>query len=125
TPDRFGETVVVEGYVTAASNIAAPGNSFFDVIYVQDDTAGLTVFGVSTTSVKLGQKVRIKGKVSSYLGDAQVALKNESLGLQIIDENINLVEPTKLSTKDSMLEEKEGLLVKVEGKVTRIDGQNI
>ncbi|GAA0087027.1 hypothetical protein UT300007_34680 [Clostridium sp. CTA-7] len=125
TPDRFGETVVVEGYVTAASNVAAPGNSFFDVIYVQDDTAGLTVFGVSTTSVKLGQKVRIKGKVSSYLGDAQVALKNESLGLQIIDENINLVEPTKLSTKDSMLEEKEGLLVKVEGKVTRIDGQNI
>ena len=75
-PDRFGETVVVEGYVTAASNVAAPGNSFFDVIYVQDETAGLTIFGVSTTAVKLGQKVRIKGKVSSYLNDAQVALKN-------------------------------------------------
>ena len=124
-PDRFGETVVVEGYVTAASNIAAPGNSFFDVIYIQDETAGLTIFGVSTTAVKLGQKVRIKGKVSSYLNDAQVALKNESLGLQIIEENINLVQPMKLSTKDSMLEEKEGLLVKVEGKVTRIEGQNI
>ena len=124
-PDRFGETVVVEGYVTAASNVAAPGNSFFDVIYVQDETAGLTIFGVSTTAVKLGQKVRIKGKVSSYLNDAQVALKNESLGLQIIDENINLVHPIKLSTKDSMLEEKEGLLVKVEGKVTRIEGQSI
>ena len=124
-PDRFGETVVVEGYVTAASNVAAPGNSFFDVIYIQDETAGLTIFGVSTTSVKLGQKVRIKGKVSSYLNDAQVALKNESLGLQIIDENINLVQPIKLSTKDSMLEEKEGLLVKVEGKVIRIEGQSI
>jgi LPXTG-motif cell wall-anchored protein len=124
-PDRFGEAVVVEGYVTAASNIAAPGNSFFDVIYVQDETAGLTIFGVSTTSVKLGQKVRIQGKVSSYLGDAQVALKNESLGLKIIDENINLVQPTKLSTKDSMLEVKEGLLVKVEGRVTRIVGQDI
>ncbi|MDB1931758.1 Ig-like domain-containing protein [Clostridium tertium] len=124
-PDRFGETVVVEGYVTAASNVAAPGNSFFDVIYVQDETAGLTIFGVSTTAVKLGQKVRIKGKVSSYLNDAQVALKNESLGLQIIDENINLVQPIKLSTKDSMLEEKEGLLVKVEGKVIRIEGQSI
>ena len=124
-PDRFGETVVVEGYVTAASNVAAPGNSFFDVIYVQDETAGLTIFGVSTTAVKLGQKVRIKGKVSSYLNDAQVALKNESLGLQIIDENINLVQPIKLSTKDSMLEGKEGLLVKVEGKVIRIEGQSI
>ncbi|WP_300382528.1 5'-nucleotidase C-terminal domain-containing protein, partial [Clostridium sp.] len=124
-PDRFGEKVVVEGYVTAASNSAAPGNSFFDVIYIQDETGGITVFGVSTTAVKLGQKVRIKGRVSSYLGDTQVALTNESTGLEIIDSNINIVEPTKLSTKDSMLEEKEGLLVKVEGKVTRIEDQDI
>ncbi len=124
-PDRFGETVVVEGYVTSASNAAAPGNSFFDVIYIQDETAGLTVFGVSDLNIKLGQKVRIKGKVSSYLNDAQVAIKNESTDVKIIDENINLINPNKLSTKDSMLEEKEGLLVKVEGKVTRIEGQNI
>ena len=124
-PDRFGETVVVEGYVTAASNAAAKGNSFFDVIYVQDETAGLTVFGVSSTEVKLGQKVRLTGKVSSYLGDAQIALNNEEFDLEIIDTNINLVNPTKLSTADSMLEEKEGLLVEVAGKVTRIEGQNI
>ena len=124
-PDRFGETVVVEGYVTAASNAAAPGNTFFDVIYIQDDTAGLTVFGVSNFNIKLGQKVRIKGRVSSYLNDAQIALKNENLDVEIIDESINLVEAIKLSTKDSMLEEKEGLLVKVEGKVARIEGQNI
>ena len=124
-PDRFGETVVVEGYVTSASNAAAPGNSFFDVIYVQDETAGLTVFGVSSTEVRLGQKVRLTGKVSSYLGDSQIALTNENIDLEIIDENINLVNPIKLSTADSMLEEKEGLLVEVLGKVTRIDGQNI
>ena len=124
-PDRLGETVVVEGYVTTASNAAAPGNSFFDVIYVQDETAGLTVFGVSNLDIKLGQKVRIKGKVSSYLNDAQIAINNENSDVEIIDESINLVEPTKLTTKDSMLEEKEGLLVKVEGKVTRIEGQNI
>ncbi|MDQ0461948.1 CehA/McbA family metallohydrolase [Clostridium sardiniense] len=124
-PDRFGEKVVVEGYVTAASNAAAKGNSFFDVIYIQDETAGLTVFGVSSTKVQLGQKVRITGKVSSYLGDAQVAVKNEEFDLQIIDENINLVEPTKLSTKDSMMEEKEGLLVKVSGTITRVEDQNI
>lgn len=124
-PDRFGETVVVEGYVTAASNAAAKGNSFFDVIYVQDETGGLTVFGVSSTEVKLGQKVRLTGKVSSYLGDAQIALTNELDDLEIIDESINLVEPINLSTADSMLEEKEGLLVQVSGEVTRIDGQNI
>lgn len=124
-PDRAGEKVVVEGYVTAASNAAAKGNSFFDVIYVQDETAGLTVFGVSSTEVKLGQKVRLTGTVSSYLGDAQIALDNEEFDLEIIDENINLVDPTKLSTVDSMLEEKEGLLVEVAGTVTRIEGQNI
>ena len=115
----------MKGYVTAASNAAAKGNSFFDVIYVQDETAGLTVFGVSSTEVKLGQKVRLTGKVSSYLGDAQIALTNELYDLEIIDESINLVEPTKLSTADSMLEEKEGLLVQVSGEVTRIEGQNI
>lgn len=124
-PDKFGETVVVEGYVTSASNTAAPGNSFFDVIYIQDDTAGLTVFGVSALDIKLGQKVRIKGKISSYLNDAQIAIKNEKTDVKIIDENINLKMPTKLSTNDSMLESKEGLLVSVEGKVTRIEGQNI
>ena len=66
--------------------------TLFDVIYVQDETAGLTVFGVSSTEVKLGQKVRIRGKVSSYLGDAQIALTNEVYDLEIIDESINLVE---------------------------------
>jgi 2',3'-cyclic-nucleotide 2'-phosphodiesterase (5'-nucleotidase family) len=124
-PDKFGETVVVEGYVTASSNTAAPGNSFFDVIYIQDDTGGLTVFGVSGLDIKLGQKVRVKGNISSYLNDAQIAIKNENTDVEIIDENINLKAPTKLSTNDSMLEEKEGLLVSVEGKVTRIEGQNI
>lgn len=124
-PDKYGEKVVIEGYVTAASNASAKGNSFFDVIYVQDETAGITVFGVSNTEVKLGQKVRITGRVSSYLGDSQIAVSNETNDLEIIDETINLVEPTKLSTRDSMLEEKEGLLVKVEGNITRIDGQNI
>ena len=124
-PDRFGETVVVEGYVTSASNAAAPGNTFFDVIYIQDETAGLTVFRVSSLNLKLGQKVRVTGKVSSYLGDAQVALDNELLDVEIIDESINLVEPKLMTTLDSMLESNEGLLVKVKGNVTRIEGQNI
>lgn len=123
--DKFGETVVVEGYVTSASNAAIPGNSFFDVIYIQDDTAGITVFGVSELDIKLGQKIRVKGTVSSYLNDTQIAIKNENVDVKIIDENINLKPPTKLSTTDSMLEEKEGLLVSVEGEVTRIEGQNI
>ncbi|MGL5086631.1 MAG: metallophosphoesterase, partial [Clostridium sp.] len=109
----------------SGSKLGAPGNAFFDVIYVQDETAGVTVFGVSTGDVKLGQKVRITGKVSSYLGDGQIAIQNESTDLEILDSNINLVAPAKLSTKDAMLEEKEGLLVKVEGKVTRIQGQDI
>ncbi|MBE6054716.1 MAG: LPXTG cell wall anchor domain-containing protein [Clostridium sartagoforme] len=124
-PDRFGETVVVEGYVTAASNAAAPGNTFFDVLYIQDETAGLTVFGVSTLDIKLGQKVRVTGKVSSYLGDAQVALNNELNDVEIIDEGINLVEPKLMTTYDSMLESNEGWLVKVKGNVTRIEGQSI
>ncbi|MEG1001753.1 MAG: CehA/McbA family metallohydrolase [Clostridium sp.] len=124
-PDNYGKVVAVEGIVTAASNKSMPNNSFFDCIYVQDTTGGLTVFGVSNTDIKVGQKVRIKGEVSSYLGDAQIRIKDESIDLKVIDETITPLSPEKMTTKDSMLEKMEGLLVQVKGKVSKIEGQNI
>lgn len=124
-PDNFGKKFTIEGIVTAQSEAVTPKNAFFEVIYVQDATGGITVFGVSSTAVKLGQKVRITGVVDGYQGDAEIMITNETKDLIVIDEAINLVEPKLISTKDSMLEETEGLLVKIEGLVTRIQGQNI
>ncbi|RXD25196.1 hypothetical protein EJB02_22385, partial [Acinetobacter baumannii] len=61
------------------------------------------------------------GVVGAYEGDTQLGNVNEALDVEILDESINLVKPTFMSTADSMLEETEGLLVAVKGTVTRID----
>lgn len=118
-PDLAGETRTVEGYITAGNTNSK--TSFFDVVYVQDETGGITVHPISNLKLKLGQKVRITGVVGAYEGDTQLGNVNEALDVEIIDEAIKLVNPTVMSTAKSMLEETEGLLVAVEGKVTRID----
>lgn len=123
--DNFGLPFAIEGTVTVASSAASSTNAFFDCMYVQDETGGITVFGISETPVKVGQKVRVEGIVDEYLGDTELMLTNEFTDVTIIDESINPIDPIKLSTADSMLESNEGLLVKVEGTVTNMEGQNI
>ena len=118
-PDLAGETRTIEGYVTAGNSNSK--TTFFDVIYVQDETGGITIHPISNLKLKLGQKVRITGVVGAYEGDTQLGNVNEALDVEILDESINLVKPTFMSTADSMLEETEGLLVAVKGTVTRID----
>src|SRR5699024_9026368 len=62
-PENFGETFAIEGRVTAMSEAYSKehnlNNAFFEVIYVQDETGGMTIFGVSQTKLPLGTKVRI------------------------------------------------------------------
>lgn len=118
-PDLAGETRTIEGYVTADNS--NPNTSFFDVIYVQDETGGITVHPIANTKLKLGQKVRITGVVGAYEGDTQLGNVNELYDVEIIDENINLVDPMLMSTANSMLEENEGLLVAIQGTVVDIN----
>ena len=124
-PDNHGRTFVIEGTVTVGSTSAAPVNAFFDCLYVQDETGGITVHGVSDRAIKEGQKVRIEGVVDQYLGDTELSLSNEFTNITILDETVNKLNAKLLSTADSMLESNEGLLVKVQGTVERIEGQNI
>ena len=120
-PDLKGETRTIEGIITSGNN--NPLTSFFDVVYVQDETGGITIHPIANTKLKLGQKVRITGVVGSYEGDTQLGEVQELTDVEIIDESINLVDPTKLSTADSMLEKYEGLLVSAQGVVKSIDTQ--
>lgn len=124
-PDRLGEEYVLEGIVTAQSEAVEPKNAFFEVIYIQDETGGINVFGVSNTPVKVGQKVRVKGRVEAYQGEFEIQISDESADLEIIDENINEVSPKEMSTGDSMLHENEGWLTKVTGKVVNMDDSNL
>ncbi|MCF6466253.1 CehA/McbA family metallohydrolase [Clostridium sp. Cult2] len=127
-PENFGQEFAIEGRVTAMSEAYAKEhnipNAFFEVIYVQDETGGMTIFGVSQTKLPLGTKVRVIGIAGEYEGDYQLQIKNEAEDLIVLDDTIIEVEPIEMSTADSMNKENEGWLVKVQGKVTEIDIQD-
>ncbi|MGG5461929.1 CehA/McbA family metallohydrolase [Clostridium sp. B9] len=124
-PDKLGEKYVLEGIVTSQSEAIEPKNAFFEVIYIQDETGGVNVFGVSNTPVKVGQKVRVKGTVQAYQGEFEIEISDEDSDIEIIDETINEVETKKLSTGDSMLHENEGWLTEVKGTVVDMDESNL
>ena len=125
-PDNLGKKYRVQGVVTAQSEAVTPKNAFFEVIYVQDETGGITVFGVSGTELPLGTSVEITGRVGQYENDSQLAISNETEDLKIIDSTLKPVSPKKMTTGASMLEANEGWLVEVKGQVTRIvtEGDN-
>ena len=45
------------------------GNTFFDTIYIQDDTAGIDIFPYAESGLAIGTKVEITGYVDAYQGD--------------------------------------------------------
>jgi len=124
-PDNLGKKFAVEGRITAQSEAVTPKNAFFEVIYVQDETGGITVFGVSATPLPLGTKVRVSGIVDQYDGDTELSVENELKDITILDDTTVPVEPKLMSTGESMLEENEGWLVKIQGIVTRMTENSI
>lgn len=121
-PDLLGEKVMIEGRTTTYSPaIDNPSdNAFFDVIYAQDETGGICVFGVSQIPLELGVKIRVIGTVDNYLGEFEVQIEDENKDIIIIDENPAEVSPLEMNTGDSMKDENQGWLIKVEGTVTRM-----
>lgn len=115
-----GKIYMVEGIVTSCTVGYNPNNAFFDTMYIQDETGGLNVFGVSEKKIQVGQKVRLIGTIGEYLGDKEIVLNSED-DVQIIDYNINPLEPKVFSTTDAMKPENGGWLARVTGTVTRVD----
>ncbi len=126
TPTQLRKLVWVEGVTTASYG------EFFDVLYVQDQTGGLTVFapaGTASAAVgsmpKRGDFVRVLGTVDAYQGDTE---------LQFFEsEQVRVLTPTyvlspalalggsflrPLTTGQAAQEESEGWLLVVTGTVT-------
>jgi hypothetical protein len=113
---EMGDVFAIEGYVTAGTSVE--GNTFFDTIYVQDDTAGITVFPYATSGLEIGTKVRITGYVDAYQGDKELQLISSKI---LSDEEKKVYTPEKMSAADAMNYEKSGgKLVQVEGKVVDV-----
>lgn len=115
-----GEIFTVEGYVTAGTTNVA--TTFFDTIYIQDDTAGIDIFPMSQQGIEIGQKIRITGYVASYQGDKELMV----MSYELLDGK-KVYEPKKLTTKEATdYEAFGGSLVKVTGKIVKVDyAQNV
>lgn len=115
----LGEIFVVEGYVTAGT--ANPNTKFFDTIYLQDDTGGITIFPYSELGLELGTKMRITGNTEHYQGDFEIQI----MSYEILDADKKIIEPEKMSAKDAMdYGNNGGELIQVEGEVVSVTMSN-
>ena len=115
-----GEEFTVEGIITANTSGFDQNTAFFDCTYVQDATGGINIFPLSG-NYKIGQKVRVHGGITYYCGEIELNLSEDYGGfVEILDENPNPVDPTKVSSKDAMADSNVGLLMEVSGTVSRV-----
>ncbi len=104
---EIGTTVRVRGFVTAGT--AVPGNSFPDMIYVQDETAGLGILDFAEPGVSLGTPV-------------EMYLIREEAGFRLLhwqqeEGPFFIHQPRKLACGEVNYDAFGDLLVQAEGKV--------
>lgn len=113
---NMGDVFRIQGYTTSSRK---EGNAFFDAIYLQDDTAGVTVFPMAEDGLELGVKMEITGYVDAYQGDKEIQVMSYKI---LSDGPEKVYEPKKLSNLDAMdYENNGGSLIQVEGEVVEVE----
>jgi uncharacterized protein YdeI (BOF family) len=119
-PVNLGRLVWVEGKITAAYG------EFFNVLYVQDDSGGITVHApagdIDPAAFKRGTTVRVVGTVDAYNGDTEIQFFEAEMVQVIPPGDGPEVTPLPFSTHDAGLEANEGWLGVVTGTVTSKTG---
>jgi uncharacterized protein YdeI (BOF family) len=114
-PDNLDSLVWVEGEITAAYG------EFFNVLYVQDETGGITVHApagdIDATNFTRGTHVRVIGTIGIYNGDTEIEFFEAEM-VQVIPPTAYEAVPLALTTAQAALETNEGWLVTVTGTVT-------
>lgn len=114
-PDNLNKLVWVEGEITAAYG------EFFNVLYVEDETGGITVHApagdIDPAAFTRGTHVRVVGTVDIYNGDTEIQFFEAEM-VQVIGPSTGEPVPTVFTTLQASLEANEGWLVRVTGRVT-------
>ena len=110
-----GVKFTVEGIVTSNASGYNKDTAFFDCIYVQDNTAGINAFPVAG-NFKIGDKVRVTGKTSSYQGERQLAVTK-------IEKIADAAAPAPKEVTAAQINDGSvlGSLVKIKGTITRVE----
>ena len=113
---EMGEIYRIQGYVTAGTT--NEDTTFFDAIYVQDETGGTTVFPFSEEGIEIGTKIDIIGYVDEYQGDKEIQV----MSYTILDEESYVWEPEAVSAAEAMdYDTNGGKLLQVEGVVVEAE----
>ncbi|MEE3470907.1 MAG: CehA/McbA family metallohydrolase [Butyrivibrio hungatei] len=113
---KMNEVFAVEGYVTSGTE--NQDTTFFDTIYIQDETGGMDIFPYATPGLKIGTKMRIVGFLAQYQGDLELKV----LSAKELKAVPKVWEPKAVDTKTAMDYDKlGGQLLKTTGDVTRVE----
>jgi uncharacterized repeat protein (TIGR01451 family) len=120
-PDNLDQLVWVEGEITAAYG------EFFNVLYVQDATGGVTVHApagdIDPSQYTRGTQVRVVGTVGIYNGDTEIEFFEAEM-VQVITPTVGEPLPLPMSTYQASLEETQGWLAVMTGTVTTKIGED-
>jgi len=115
TPDNLNKLVWVEGKITAAYG------EFFNVLYVQDETGGITVHApagdIYADDFTRGTTVRVVGTIGAYNGDTEIEFFEAEM-VQVLATSTGEVAPIPFTTGEAALEINEGWLTQITGTVT-------
>lgn len=74
---KLNTSYTIEGYVTSNASGYDKDTAFFDCIYIQDESGrGINVFPVAGR-YEIGQKLRITGMTSEYMGEIELNCGND------------------------------------------------
>jgi uncharacterized protein YdeI (BOF family) len=118
-PDNLDQLVWVEGEITAAYG------EFFNVLYVQDETGGITVHApagdIDSSAFTRGTHVRAIGTVGIYNGDTEIEFFEAEM-VQVIPPDAYEATPLSLTTVQAALESNQGWLITTTGRVSSKSG---
>ena len=113
-----GTTVATKGIVTS---ISVSGSN--KTAYMQDATAGIVAYGPFTTTVAVGDEIRVEGELTSYQGLLEIGKSTAAPTVTVLSSG-NTVTPA-VKTIDQITNDIQAQLIKVEdATVNDISGAN-
>jgi hypothetical protein len=114
-PDNLNQLVWIEGKITSAFG------EFFNTLYVQDETGGITIHApagdINAAQYARGATVRVLGTIAMYQGDTEVQFF-EAEQVQVLTPTTGVeVPPLPFSTHAAALEQNQGWLTQITGTV--------
>ena len=111
---KSGDIYTVEGVVTA------PTNKFFDTVYIQDETGGISLYGTFGQELPIGTRVVATGGVEFFEGELELSF--ESSDMEILYVGPSEPKTTRTVTLKEVHEGAyPGQLVRTVGKIVEIN----